>query len=90
MISWVSYQDVAEFAVRCAENNNPAHNRILEIGRPEDLSPSEVIRIFEHSAVQPMLGFKKFYNARRVLIGVELLQKLNKGQFRKSKKSPGK
>lgn len=34
------------------------------------------------SRVQPMLGFKKFYNARRVLIGVELLQKLTKGQFR--------
>ena len=32
--------------------------------------------------VQPMLGFKKFYNARRVLIGVELLQKLYKGQYR--------
>jgi hypothetical protein len=29
-----------------------------------------------------MLGFKKFYNARRVLMGVELLQKLNKGQYR--------
>jgi hypothetical protein len=29
-----------------------------------------------------MLGFKKFYNATRVLIGVELLQKLNKGQYR--------
>ena len=29
-----------------------------------------------------MLGFKKFYNARRVLIGVELLQKLTKGQYR--------
>jgi hypothetical protein len=28
-----------------------------------------------------MLGFKKFYNARRVLIGVELLQKLSKGQY---------
>ena len=34
------------------------------------------------SRVQPMLGFKKFYNARRVLIGVELLQKLHKGQYR--------
>ena len=32
--------------------------------------------------VQPMLGFKKFYNARRVLIGIELLQKLSKGQYR--------
>jgi transposase-like protein len=34
------------------------------------------------SRVQPMLGFKKFYNARRVLIGVELRQKLSKGQYR--------
>jgi len=34
------------------------------------------------SRVQPMLGFKKFYNARRVLIGIELLQKLSKGQYR--------
>jgi transposase-like protein len=34
------------------------------------------------SRVEPMLGFKKFYNARRVLIGVELLQKLHKGQYR--------
>ena len=34
------------------------------------------------SRIQPMLGFKKFYNARRVLIGVELLQKLSKGQYR--------
>src|ERR1700709_246453 len=34
------------------------------------------------SRVQPMLGFEKFYNARRVLIGVELLQKLSKGQYR--------
>ena len=32
--------------------------------------------------VGPMLGFKKFYNARRVLIGIELIQKLVKGQYR--------
>jgi transposase-like protein len=32
--------------------------------------------------VQPMLGFKSFYNARRVLIGIELMQKIVKGQFR--------
>jgi transposase-like protein len=32
--------------------------------------------------VQPMLGFKAFYNARRVLIGIELLHKIIKGQFR--------
>jgi transposase-like protein len=32
--------------------------------------------------VQPMLGFKKFYNARRVIMGIELMQMLHKGQFR--------
>jgi transposase-like protein len=32
--------------------------------------------------IVPMLGFKSFYNARRVLIGIELMQKIVKGQFR--------
>ena len=31
--------------------------------------------------VQPMLGFKTFYNARRVLMGVELMQMMHKRQF---------
>ena len=31
--------------------------------------------------VQPMLGFKTFYNARRVLMGIELMQMMHKGQF---------
>jgi hypothetical protein len=31
-----------------------------------------------------MLGFKIFYNARRVLMGIELMQKIVKGQFRVS------
>jgi len=31
--------------------------------------------------VQPMLGFKKFYNARRVLIGIEFMHKIHKGQY---------
>jgi putative transposase len=31
--------------------------------------------------IQPMLGFKKFFNARRVLIGIEFMQKIHKGQF---------
>ena len=34
------------------------------------------------SRVAPMLGFKIFYNARRVLMGIELIQKIIKGQFR--------
>jgi transposase-like protein len=33
------------------------------------------------SRVAPMLGFKRFFNARRVLNGVELVQKIIKGQF---------
>lgn len=34
--------------------------------------------------VQSMLGFKTFYNARRVLIGIEFMQKIHKGQYRLS------
>src|SRR5271165_3724166 len=33
------------------------------------------------SRVGPMLGFKGFFNARRVVAGVELVQKIVKGQF---------
>ena len=33
------------------------------------------------SRVGPMLGFKRFFNARRVVAGVELAQKIVKGQF---------
>ena len=31
--------------------------------------------------LQPMLGFKTFYNARSVIIGIELAQKIHKRQF---------
>ncbi|MBV9034115.1 MAG: IS6 family transposase [Acidobacteriaceae bacterium] len=31
--------------------------------------------------VQSMLGFKSFYNARRVLLGIELVKKIVKGQY---------
>ncbi len=45
-ISWISYLDVAKFAV--ASLTNPkAHNATLELGGPEALSPLEVVRIFE-------------------------------------------
>jgi transposase-like protein len=33
------------------------------------------------SRIQPMLGFKKFSNARRVLIGIEFMHMVHKGQF---------
>jgi transposase-like protein len=31
--------------------------------------------------IQPMLGFKRFYNARRIIAGIELAQKILKDQF---------
>ncbi|MBV8227758.1 MAG: hypothetical protein JO232_21495 [Verrucomicrobia bacterium] len=31
--------------------------------------------------MSPMLGFKRFFNARRVLAGVELVHNIVKGQF---------
>ena len=31
--------------------------------------------------LRPSLGFKTFYNARRVIIGIELAQKIHKRQF---------
>jgi transposase-like protein len=31
--------------------------------------------------LQPMLGFKSFYNTRRVIVGIELAQKIHKDQF---------
>jgi NADH dehydrogenase len=51
LMSWVSYEDVAAFAIRCADTPG-AHNRILEIGGPDDLSPLDVIRIFEDATKQ--------------------------------------
>jgi uncharacterized protein YbjT (DUF2867 family) len=46
LITWVSYRDVAEFAVR-SHLTPGARNRILEVGGPQDLSPLEVVKIFE-------------------------------------------
>ncbi len=45
-ISWISYLDVAEFAVRAVENP-AARNRTIPLGGPEALSPLEVVGIFE-------------------------------------------
>jgi uncharacterized protein YbjT (DUF2867 family) len=45
-ISWISYADVAQFAVACLDNP-AARNATLELGGPEALSPLEVVRIFE-------------------------------------------
>jgi uncharacterized protein YbjT (DUF2867 family) len=45
-ISWISFLDVAQFAV--ASLDNPAaRNTTLELGGPEGLSPRNVVMIFE-------------------------------------------
>ena len=45
-ISWISYQDVARFAVESLDNPS-AENAVIELGGPEALSPLEVVKIFE-------------------------------------------
>ena len=52
-ISWISYRDVAKFAVACVDNHE-AHNGVIELGGPEALSPLEVVQIFEE------VGGRKF------------------------------
>src|SRR4029077_5530820 len=45
-ISWISYRDVAKFAVASLDNPE-ARNAVIELGGPEALSPLEVVQIFE-------------------------------------------
>jgi NADH dehydrogenase len=45
-ISWISYKDVAKFAVASLDNPE-ASNAVIELGGPEALSPLEVVRAFE-------------------------------------------
>jgi uncharacterized protein YbjT (DUF2867 family) len=45
-MSWISFANVAEFAVRSLDSAT-ARNAILPLGGPEALSPIEVVRIFE-------------------------------------------
>ncbi|WP_411281105.1 SDR family oxidoreductase [Gemmatimonas sp.] len=45
-ISWISYTDVAKFAV-AALSNPDARNATIKLGGPEALSPLEVVRVFE-------------------------------------------
>ena len=45
-ISWISYKDVAQFAVASLENSE-ARNAVIELGGPEALTPLEVVEIFE-------------------------------------------
>jgi len=45
-ISWISIQDVAQFAVASLDNPR-AKNAVIELGGPEPLSPLEVVRLAE-------------------------------------------
>ncbi|HUR11048.1 MAG TPA: SDR family oxidoreductase [Flavitalea sp.] len=45
-ITWISYRDVAAFAVEAADNEI-SNGRTFELGGPEQLSPLQVISIFE-------------------------------------------
>src|SRR2546426_8668333 len=45
-ISWISFQDVAQFAV-AALDNDQARNAVIELGGPEALSPLDVVRLAE-------------------------------------------
>jgi uncharacterized protein YbjT (DUF2867 family) len=45
-MSWISYKDVARFAVLSLNNPN-ASNAVIKLGGPEALSPLEVVRAFE-------------------------------------------
>lgn len=53
-LSWISYRDVAEFAVAALENA-AATNAVIELGGPEPLSPLEVVKIFEESQGRPFV-----------------------------------
>ena len=45
-LSWVSYKDVARFAVAALDQPR-ARNAVLDVGGPEALSSREVVRMFE-------------------------------------------
>ncbi|MEO7660249.1 MAG: SDR family oxidoreductase, partial [Pyrinomonadaceae bacterium] len=45
-VSWISYKDVAKFAVTVLKNP-AASNAMIKLGGPDALSPLDVVRIFE-------------------------------------------
>jgi uncharacterized protein YbjT (DUF2867 family) len=51
-VSWISFRDVAKFAVATLDHPD-AHNEVIELGGPEALSPLEVVRTFEKSQGRP-------------------------------------
>lgn len=51
-VSWISFRDVAKFAVATLDHPD-ARNEVIELGGPEALSPLEVVRTFEESQGRP-------------------------------------
>ena len=47
-ISWISFQDVAQFAVAALDNPR-ATNAVIKLGGPDALSPLEVVRLAEQA-----------------------------------------
>ena len=47
-ISWISFQDVARFAVATLDNPH-ATNAVIKLGGPDALSPLEVVRLAEEA-----------------------------------------
>ena len=47
-IAWITIKDVAKFAVECL-TNPAARNNVLELGGPQNLSPHQVIKLFEQA-----------------------------------------
>jgi uncharacterized protein YbjT (DUF2867 family) len=66
-MSWISYKDVAKFAVASVDNEK-AFNAEIELGGPEALSPLEVVQTFEK------LQARKF-NVQHVPVEVLMAQK---------------
>jgi len=51
-VSWISFRDVAAFAVE-ALTNPAARNAVVDLGGPEAISPLAAIRIFEEETGRP-------------------------------------
>jgi uncharacterized protein YbjT (DUF2867 family) len=52
-ISWISYKDVAKFAVESLDNP-AAINTTLELGGPAALTPLQVVKVFEEAGGRPI------------------------------------
>ena len=51
-ISWISFRDVAQFAV-ASLSNSIAQNAVLQLGGPAGISPNDAVGIFEKAAGGP-------------------------------------